>query len=181
MIAFVTSMGEVTTELCCWSLARNGFSVVLIEDKTTLWDKLKRIYNEADRDFVRVDADVVPNKQFTPQFVAESGEVFSWWLQYQTFDWHKQDTTWGGIQAIRKEALIHLKANVDQYSDNIRPETALSRIPAFFNPRRFESVPIITGLHGYKANDLERVKDLKLARNQYDNYDFELEERLNAL
>lgn len=61
MKAYVTSIGEPTTDLCVWSLERNGFETVLIQDQTTLAEKLKRIYSEADEDFVRIDADVIVN------------------------------------------------------------------------------------------------------------------------
>lgn len=181
MKAYVTSIGEATTDLCVWSLQRSGFDVELIQDKTTLWDKLNRIYNKADHDFVRVDADVVPNKMLTPQAVNLAGANISWWLQFQTFDWHKQGLSWGGIQFIRKEALPYLRDSADKFSDKIRPETELTRIPQFYSPRRFESIPDVMGLHGYKATDLKRVKELKAMRNQSPNYDWELEERLNAL
>lgn len=181
MIAFITSIGEITTDLCIWSLERNGFETVVIKDRTTLWDKLKRIYTDANGDFVRVDADTVPNRQFTPENVRTAGENISWWLQFQTFDWHKQGLAWGGIQAIRKEALPYLRASVDKYQTKIRPETELTRIPQFYSPRRFTSVPAVMGVHGYKATDIKRVKELKQMRNQYDTYDWELEERLNSL
>ncbi len=56
----------------------------------------------------------------------------------------------------------------------------MSRIKEFYNPRRFETASAIMGLHGYK-NGIDRVKEVKIRRNQIDNYDFELARRLEEL
>lgn len=180
MKAFVTSIGEHTRDLCVWSLERNGFDVVLIESGSLLVDKLKTIYEQADDDFVRVDADVVPNMNLTPDSVIASAHEYQWWIQYETFDWHKQDTTWGGVQFIKKEALPYLRANIDKYHNQERPETMISRIPEFHNPRRFDSCPCIMGIHSFAATDEERVRGVKERRNQH-GYDWQLAAKLMEL
>lgn len=182
MKAFITSIGETTKDLCIWSLERNGFEVVLIEDGSLLVDKLKTIYEMADDDFIRVDADVVPNNKCTPENIrnAMNFQKDAWWLQFRCFGWFAQDLIYGGIQFIKKEALPDLRSNVDKYKTYHRPETQLSRIASFYEPRRFESSEQVMGLHGFAASDIERVKQVKLSRGQ-DGYDFELSEKLMEL
>lgn len=180
MIAYVTSIGETTTALCKWSLERNGFNVFVLQDKATLAEKLERIYKGNLRgDFVRIDADVIVNKNFTPEFL-ESLDKVIWWWQFRFFDWYRQDMG-HGMSFIREEALPALRENVDKFMKYIRPETELSRIKEFYNPRRFETCETVMGIHGYGIKNVNYVRALKTARDQLDNYDFELCERLNLL
>lgn len=184
MKAFVTSIGEITTELCVWSLERNGFDVHLIENGSLLSEKLEHIYNRADDDFVRVDADVVVNKTFTPSFVNLWGEKFpdAWWLQFKTFGWFKLNEIYGGGQYVKKEALPALRDNVKDYHEFDRPETELSRLREFYDPRRFDSVTDgLVGLHGFAANDIDRVIEQKRKRKNFEEYDFELAAKLEGL
>ncbi len=180
MKAYVTSIGEITRDLCVWSLVRNGFEVVLIEDSSSLADKLKAIYDIADDDFIRVDADVVPNRWLTPSKVMQIPEE-AWWMQYSCYGWFTQNKIYGGVQFIKKEALPALRNNVVRLRNTIRPETELSRISEFYNPRRFVSSEDIMGIHGFAAKDIDRIKQVKRERKQYDNYDWELGERLLGL
>lgn len=182
MRAIVTSIGESTTELCIWALERNGFDVTTVESDLSLWGKLKLIYNMVDVDFVRVDADTIVNKNLTPGSVNEiiDQNPEAWWFQFLTYDWYKQDTTHGGIQVIRKEALPALRSSVDRFVNQDRPETQLSRIEEFYNPRRFHTIDLLMGITNYK-NDMKRVMRVKANRGQTDNYDFELAKRMDEL
>ena len=102
MKAYITSIGETTTPLCYWSLQRLGFEPYVVRHKnTSLWEKLEWIFNDADDDFLRVDADVVCNSNIL-ELIEQTDGV---WFQSLTFDWFKQDTTHGGIQFIKKEAI----------------------------------------------------------------------------
>lgn len=179
MKAVVFSIGESTTDLCVWSLKRNGFDVVLYQSSTSLWQKLKDCYGDMDEDFVRVDADVVPNKVLRPENLRAPDDV--WWVQYLTYDWYKQNSTHGGVQFIKKEALPVLRSRVDYFKGQDRPETMLFRVSEFHNPRRCITHDVIMGLNGYKQKDVERVKAVKRRRNQYDNYDWELMQKLEEL
>lgn len=181
MIAFVTSTGEPTTELCRWALERNGFEVIIVQNKKTLWDKLKLIYSLIDEDFVRVDADVIVNNKLTAYNISSKLENGVWWYQYLTFDWYKQDTTHGGVQFIRKKALQDLRNNIDKFVTSERPESQMYRLDEFENPRRGKTIPEIMGIHGYGIQDIASVMQTKERRNQMGNYDFKLVERLNAL
>lgn len=178
MKAFVTSIGETTTDLCVWSLERLGFEVTLFRNPdTSLWQKLHRIYEVAQDDFIRVDADVVVNKNVLEML--EQKDL--WWYQSLTFGWFKQDVIHGGVQLIRKPALEHLRSYSLMAQHQERPETYLSRIDPFFNPRRFGTFEKICGIHGFKQNDVQRVKDTKERRGRYEEYDWELAESLDTL
>lgn len=187
MKAYVTSIGETTTDLCIWSLERNGFEVVLLKDNSPLVDKLQRIYAQADDDFVRIDADVVVNKWFTPDTIfldrstMRRHEKQIWWIQFQTFGWFKQAPIFGGVQYIKKQAIPTLLQKVDEFYGYDRPETELSRIEEFYNPRRFASENRIVGIHGFAQDDIDRVRAQKKKRNYYGDYDFELAEKLEGL
>lgn len=177
MKAFVTSIGEPTTWLCCDQLRRYGFDVVILKDDRSLAEKLREIYTQADDDFLRVDADVVPNRRIR-ELVDDPLPV--WWVQARIFDWLQQDLATGGIQFIRKEALPHLREHVGRFLGAERPETQLYRLEAFHEPRRCVTSPVVAGLHGFRQGDLARVRAVKERRGQT-NYDWPLVERLEAL
>lgn len=179
MIVYVTSIGEATTDLCLWSLKRNGFETVLIKDRSTLAQKLNHIYYSTDEDFLRVDADVVVNRNCTPDNIKAPENI--WWVQYVTFDWYKQDIGHGGVQFIKKECLPALRANIGNNLSAERPESQMYRLAEFNDPRRCITEPTIMGLHNYAQRDVRRVIDTKRRRNQYDEYDWELARKLNAV
>lgn len=176
MKAFVTSIGESTTELCVWSLERQGFDVELIKDPdTTLAEKLQVIYNKADDDFLRVDADVIVTRKVKLLEVPAD----AWWVQARCFGWYSQDIINGGVQLIKKECLPALRKHIPNHLADERPETSMSRLEEFYDPRRFVSVDLVCGIHGYK-NDVDRAKTTKDRRGQFD-FDFELARKLNEL
>ncbi len=179
MKAFVTSTGEPTTDLCVWSLKRSGFDVVLIQNDTSLAEKLKVIYDMADYNFIRVDADVIPNQNLTEACINYARPEV-WWIQFLTFDWYKQDVTHGGVQLIKREAIPYLREKIANSLGLERPETYMFRIPEFHNPRRCESSPVVMGLHGYK-NDIEKAYQTKKRRDQLHYYDFDLSRKINEL
>lgn len=159
-----------------WSLERLGFAVKLYQDPSSLADKLRRIYLDNDCDFIRVDADVIVNKNVLALATTKTN---AWWLQARTFDWYQQDLTHGGVQLIRSAALPDLKRNIDRHMNKERPESAMYRLEEFHKPRRCLTAEIVCGIHGWGQNDLERIKDVKARRGQIDNYDFELVEAMD--
>lgn len=178
MKAYVTSIGEPTTELCCWSLTRLGFDVVLVESvATSLWSKLYQIFHYAQGDFLRVDADVIVNKNVLE--LVEQKDLI--WYQALTYDWHKQDIAHGGVQFIRQEAIEPVKRAIYEAQQKERPESYLYRIEAFHNPRVCGTFEKVCGLNGYGQEDIQRIKQTKERRGQMDNYDFELSEKISKL
>lgn len=177
MKVFVTSIGESTTDLCMWSLERLGFNPILIQSSSTLWDKSVEIYKNNDEDILRVDADVIVNKNILE--LVKLDEL--WWYQSLTYDWFKQDITNGGVQFIRKPAIKYILNKLMEAKYQERPDSYLFRLEEFHNPRRCGTFNKICGLTGYKQNDVQRVKDTKARRKQTENYDFELAERIEAL
>jgi len=179
MKAYITSIGEPTTDLCVWSVKRKGFEPVLIKDSSTLNAKLEFIYNDTDDDFIRLDADVIINYN-VQRFIASCPDDI-WWLQAMIFDWWQMDACWGGVQFIKKECLPALRANIGKVQHLDRPESLMYRLAEFHEPRRCEGAEIICGLHGYGQDNMQRVVELKTKRRQIDNYDFELARRVSQL
>lgn len=178
MIAYITSVGEPTTDLCSWSLKRQGFEVVVVDGATTLWEKLRLIFTDARDDFIRVDADVVVNQNIRGVILQD----LAWWYQTYTFDWFKQDITHGGIQFVRQPAIAPALKHIDEAREKNRPESYLYRLAEFHEPRRCETWPTICGLHGYKQDGhLPRVMETKRERDYFVSYDFELAAALEAL
>jgi len=174
MKAFVTSIGEPTTDLCVWALERQGFDVKLVQGDNSFNAKLLEIYNLADDDFIRVDADVIVNHNVKRLISECPSEV--WWWQSLMFDWWKMDISFAGVQYIKKECLPAMRANIPKVQHLDRPESLMYRLPEFHEPRRCHSSDIVCGLHGFGQDDIERVKTLKNKRNQ--KYDFDIAERI---
>lgn len=178
MKAYITSINESTTTLSYWSVKRLGLEPYLVRDtKTTLWEKLKFIFENEKEDFLRVDADTVCNQNVTDLILQK--ELL--WYQGLTFDWFKQDITHGGVQFIRKEAIPIVLAHIDEAKDEERPETYLTRLEEFHNPRTFGTFEKICGLNGYKQKDKKRVEDTKLRRGVHGDYDWQLAYALEQL
>jgi hypothetical protein len=177
MKAYVTSIGEPTTELCKWSLERQGIDVEVVKGSDSFNAKLEYIYHEADSDFLRVDADVIVNRNVS-QLIEQCPEDI-WWWQSMSFDWWRQDIGYAGVQYIKKQCLPILRKHISEVQHLDRPESLMYRLEEFHNPRRCESSTIVCGLHGWGQNDLDRVKAIKEKRHQMANYDFELARRLN--
>lgn len=177
MKAFITSIGEPTTDLCIWSLNRLGFEVELILNPRSLWSKLNTIFNNTDEDFLRVDADMVVNKNVL-ELIKQDKLL---WYQALNYDWYKQDTGHGGIQFIRKEAIPLVRLHLAAAERLDRPESYLSRIKELHNPRTFGTFEKICGIHGFHQKDYKRVMWVKSNRRQTANYDFELAQKLDEL
>jgi hypothetical protein len=175
--AFVFSIGEKTTDLCVELLKEYGFEVVLYQDKSSLWEKLKRFYTEAlesdDEKFMRIDADIIPNRNVLRLTGADGWECAS------GFDWYSQDRKAISIHVMDRFVIRQCLENIYEAQDKVRPETHLWRhedvndftsIQADFN----------SGLHGYAQGDQrKRIKALKESRNQ--NYDWDLLDRIESL
>lgn len=176
MKAFLFSIGEPTAELSEWSLERQGFDVTVVYNPdTSLSSKLKWLYNHVDEDFIRVDADVICNLNLMKLEPHDN----CWWHCAYGWDWNKMDIGSISVHWVKQEALPYLRKGILRFENAERPETELSRIEEFMNPRRYETYNVMCGIHGWGQRDINRVKETKLRRGQED-YDFELVEKLNA-
>lgn len=181
MKAFVFSIGEKTTDLCVDLMKEMGFDVVLFRDDTTLWEKLKRFYEEAlqtnDKEFVRIDADIIPNRRTLDLVKINDGCL---WHCAVGWDWYKQERGSISIHHMKREAVEMCLENIDTAKQEVRPESHLWRLQEFHFPRVCHSVNISCGIHGYGQTDQrERIKGIKASRKQ--GYDWELLERIEAL
>jgi len=174
--AYITSIGEPTTDLCEWSVKRLGFETVMIYNETSsLADKLEYIYNQADDDFIRIDADVIVNKNL---LAVNNVSLNLMWVQYKTFDMYKLDLTNGGVQYYSKKIIPTLRANIGKFKHDNRPETRMYRLPEFNERWRFQTAENIVGIHGFGQRDMDRVKRTKDERKHSDQYDWPLVERM---
>lgn len=175
--AYITSIGEPTTDLCEWSIKRLGFDTKVVYNETsTLGEKLEYIYNQADEDFIRVDADVIVNKGLMA--VHEVKNML--WVQYKTFDMYKLNLTNGGVQYINKEILPTLRSNISRFKHDNRPETRMFRLEEFKERNQFKSAENVVGIHGFGQTDWERVKKTKDSRQYSNEFDWELVKRMQG-
>lgn len=177
MKAYVFSIGEKTTDLCCELLKEYGFDVVLYQDDTRLWHKLKRFYIEAlesdDYLFMRVDADIIPNRNVL-RLNGDKG-----WQCASGFDWYSQDRKAISIHAMERPIIEKCLLHIQEAKDEIRPETYLWRLPEV-NPFTSIQTEFNSGIHGYGQKDhRDRIKELKYNRHQ--EYDWSLLDRIEAL
>lgn len=174
--AYITSIGEPTTDLCEWAVKRLGFETVMVHsDITTLAHKLEFIYNQADDDFIRIDADVIVNKNLE---AVKNMNKNLLWVQYKTFDMYKLDLTNGGVQYYSKKIIPTLRANIGKFKHDDRPETRMYRLPEFTERWRFKSAENVVGIHGFGQRDIDRVKRTKDGRKYASDYDWVLVERM---
>ena len=179
MKAFVTSIGERTTDLCVWSLQRQGFDVELVQSDSSLGEQLQYIYETADDDFVRVDADVIVSLGLDKKVNFPPVGDNIWWVQFPTWDMYKMDLTHGGVQYIRKAALNVIREGIGEFLHDDRPETRMWNLDGLKKPRRCHTYMYhIAGIHGFGQKDLDRVRIVKENRKYTSDYDFEMAERL---
>lgn len=177
--AFVFSIGEKTTDLCCELMQEYGYEVILYQDDKSLWQKLKRFYTEAldskDNAFIRIDADIIPN----PSVKSLGVDYPELWECAWGFDWYKQDLGAISIHYMPRTIIETCLENVEEALDHNRPESYLWRIPNI-NKNVYIDETILRGVHGYgQKNHRERIKSLKQSRNQ--EYDWDLLDRIEAL
>lgn len=185
--AYVFSIGEKTTDLCCELMKEYGFEVVLYQDQTSLWDKLKRFYTEAlatgDEEVVRIDADVIPNKNVLKMVEWAKEDEWGRWTCAMGWDWYKQEIGAISIHVMHHSVIEECLNKIESAKNESRPETHLWRlkeVTAFTELYNGEGEEIYCGLHGYGQREhRKRIKDLKYNRGQ--DYDWDLIDRIEAL
>lgn len=182
MKAYVTTIGEKTTELCCSQLEKFGFEVVLL-DKIESWEsKYKRFINMAHEDnenCLRVDADVIVNENIktlggnhlTPRILIESGSLY---------DLYRNGVFRGSPIFYTKKAIGIIHRYKSMLHPN-RPESSACRLDGI-NPHKYQSDTIV-GMHGFFQNRdaVEKAMINKKDRKQQDLFDFELVDKLMNL
>lgn len=179
MKIWVFSIGEPTTDLCVELLEKYGFDVRLIQDQTSLWEKLKRFYTETleteDYYFMRIDADVIPNRNVNRLV----DDFIHGWSCASGFDWYKQDRGAISIHVMDRATIEKCLKHIDEAQGEVRPETYLWRL------KEVNSLTEVVddyscGIHGYgQQPHRDRIKKLKDERHQ--DYDWDLVERIESL
>lgn len=182
MKAYIFSIGEKTTQLCCDLMKEYGFEVILFQDDTSLWNKLKRFYTEAlateDEVFLRIDADIIPNRNVKKLIECRKTRSCHWTCA-TGWDWYKQDRGPVSIHVMDRDVIKKCLDRINDARDTTRPETYLWRLENV-NSKTYTPKDFSCGIHGYAQEDQrERIKSLKQSRNQ--NYDWKLIERIEAL
>ena len=180
MKAYIFSIGEPTTGLCFDLMEKYGFDVQLVYNETSsLWDKLKYFYTKAletpDNAFMRVDADIIPNKNVNRLV----DDFIHGWSCASGYDWYKQDRGAISIHVMDRATIKKCLDNIGGAKNKVRPETYLWRLPEVNRLTDIED-EYSCGIHGYgQKSHRQRIKDLKHLRHQ--DYDWDLVERIEAL
>lgn len=181
MKAYLTTIGERTTEICKSQLEKFGFEVIMLDEYEQWLDKYKKFILLASEDgnaCIRIDADTIPNKNIVR--IRENtfdGILMSCFLGY---DFYKNDI--GVISPVyySANALQIIRKNLDKIG-KFRPETDASRLPEI-NPQ-YEVIDWIIGIHGFFQDfeTIERARSNKIQRKQNSEYDFDLVNQIISL
>ena len=178
MKAFVTSIGEKTTKICCEQLEKYGFNVILLDKQEKWIDKYKRFIDMANEDCLRIDADNIVNKHILE--IGEDCPKDFLVAQYGRYDLYRNEVWAGGPLIYTKKALDIIRERKDKINES-RPETSSCRFPEI-NPYLHTS-NLVVGLHGFFQDKeaMERAMENKKRRGQMKDYDFELVKKLMEL
>ncbi len=180
MKAYVTSIGEKTTDICVRQLKRYGFDVVLLDKKEPWIEKYKNFIDKTPReDCLRVDADVVVNKHIKEVFnVANLEDILM--AQFSLYDLYQNDIFVGQPVLYKKASFKIIQDNFWKLQQN-RPEATAWRLEDI-NHSTFSS-PQIVGMHGFFQDEqtVTRAIKNKEDRHQMGRYDFQLVKELMIL
>lgn len=188
MKAYLFSVGESTTDLARWSLERLGHEVIMLGDPNTSFHQkymefLARALDAKDKWCIRADADMIMGRGLNKMIsYAEQQLAGLWWLNGKSFCFHRMELIESTPSVIHLKGIKAAAMRVLSVKQELRPETALTRIPEFYNPRRFAATDYFLGIHGYKQHegDIARVMNMKAQRDQLKEWDLEMIEKLNA-
>ena len=176
MKIYVTSIGEPTTEICCWQLKRLGFEVILLDETEDWAEKYKKFVSMADDDCFRVDADVIVNENIWKMLDCNEDNK---WLMIQSYgyDFYRNNIRVTSPIFYSKKALEIIRKNIDKIDKN-RPETSAWRFSEI-NPLT-KTCDFIVGMHGFfqGRKEFKRALKNKEERKQIEEFDFELADRL---
>jgi hypothetical protein len=185
MKAFVTSIGERTTKICCDQLKRFGYEVVLLDGQEPWPQKYRRFISEADEDCIRIDADIIPNTEIAdiPNVIKAITEMFEGTLmvQFNTYDLYRNNVGVTSPVWYSKKALEIIREQFPNLTDLGRPEASAWRLPAIV--RHTLTAPRVVGLHGFFQDyaSFNRHLKHKQERHQEADYDLDLARKLTSL
>lgn len=186
MKAYLTSIGEATTQICKDQLERFGFEVVLLDGKEPWIDKYRKfieIGSEAYENCIRIDADVIPNAGIKAVFddipywenILSNGPVLM--AQWNCYDFYRNGVGVCSPVYYSKEALLIIREDWSEL-DKRRPEATAWRIKRINEYTQTGNA--IVGMHGFfqDKGHLDRHLENKIERKQMEEYDFDLAQRL---
>lgn len=183
MKAYVTSIGEKTTDICVEQLEKFGFEVVLL-DKMESWEskykRFIRMAHESNEDCIRVDADVIVNKNIKKVFEDVEREDNYLITSYNLYDLYRNGIFEGSPILYTKKAIGIINRYHMMLHPN-RPESSACRLDRI-NPHKYHDETIV-GMHGFGSDKetIMRAKQNKIDRKQIELFDFELVDKLMKL
>ncbi len=169
MKAYLTTIGEPTTNIARFQLDKLGFEVILMDVKEPWIQKYTRFIEQANENCLRVDADVVVNRHIL-DCLRLGDDVMA---QFSCYDFYRNDIHASWPIYYGKNILNILKQNIEKL-EIARPEASAWRLPEI-QPHTvtFEGC---YGSHGIGADKdmIDRAIDNKIKRGQMDEYDFAL-------
>ncbi len=180
MKAYVTSIGEKTTELCCEQLIKFGFEVeLLIKDESweSKYKQFIRMAHEANENCLRIDADIIVNENIKQVGTDIDDKLVA---SYTLYDLYRNGIYVGSPVFYTRKAL-GIIARYHYMLHPSRPEASACRLD-LINGKKFQS-PIVVGMHGFFQDcaTIERAKTNKTDRKQQDLFDFDLVNKLMKL
>lgn len=181
MKIFITSFDEPTVNICLEELEKFGFKNIILLNQLEDWfSKYRRFISLADEDCLRIDADVIINKniiEITDLFNKQSWDLM---LQVYVYDFYKNNVGISSPVLYKKRAIDIIKKNINKL-DKERPEATAWRLPEI-NPFT-RTVKEVCGMHGFfqRQSGFDRAFKNKIARKQIKDYDFELAKKLMDL
>jgi len=167
MKAFVLTIGEKTTQMCCHQLKKFGFDIYLLDGKESMLEKYKRFILEASKQkepVLKIDADVIVNKNIL--LVDYAGVS-----QYQVYDFYTNTLGYHGVMTYSQEILFMIKNQLKKLN-TLRPESSACRL---LDVNQFQyTYNMVVGLHGFFQfqDDIRRVREHTLARKHPFDDDF---------
>lgn len=183
MKAFVTSVGEKTTQICCDQLKRFGFEVILLDKKEPWFEKYKRfiVYaSNENEDCLRIDADVIVNSFIVRAQKDLREHKGNFMMQYTIYDFYLNGIKLGQPVLYSKGSFKIIMDNFKNL-DERRPEASAWRLKEINHFTK--NIDTVVGMHGFFQNKetVERAELNKRARKQIGKYDFALVEKLMNL
>lgn len=180
MKAYLTTIGEPTTEICKEQLERFGFDVVVLDGAEPWAQKYARFIETADEDCIRIDADVILNQNIKEAINGLKYQPQMLMVQWSCYDLYRNNIGVCSPVFYSKKALEIIREDFKDL-DLRRPEATawrLKRINEFTATKDW-----VVGMHGFfqDKDHLARHLENKIERKQMEDYDFELAKKLTKL